>query len=106
MAITYTWNFSQFDTAPTTDALDDVVVAIHWRLTAVDGNYSASNYGTVALSDPSPDEFTPFSDITFDRTVQWMNGAMDVPAINENLSNQRAALKSPPVVPMKPPFDH
>jgi hypothetical protein len=105
MAITYTWNFSQFDTAPKKDDLDDVVVVIHWRLTAVDGDYSASNYGTVELSVPSPDDFTPFSDITFDDTVRWVNGAMDVPAIEESLSNQIDTLKNPPVVPMKPPFD-
>lgn len=105
MAISYIWNFSQFDTAPKKDDFTDVVIVVHWRLTAVDGDYSASNYGTVTLSDPNPADFTPFSKITFDETVEWVSGAMDVAAVKENLSSQIDALKNPPVVSMKPPFD-
>jgi hypothetical protein len=41
MAITYEWSFPNFET----DA-DNKVKVIHWRLTAVDGDYSASMYGS------------------------------------------------------------
>jgi len=41
MAITYEWSFPNFET----DA-DNKVKVIHWRLTAVDGEYSASMYGS------------------------------------------------------------
>jgi hypothetical protein len=41
MAITYEWSFPNFET----DA-DNKVKVIHWRYTAVDGDYSATMYGS------------------------------------------------------------
>ena len=41
MATTYEWSFPNFET----DA-DNKVKVIHWRYTAVDGEYSATMYGT------------------------------------------------------------
>ena len=46
MAITYEWSFPNFET----DA-DNNVKTIHWRYTAVDGEHSASMYGSCAGSD-------------------------------------------------------
>ena len=46
MAITYEWSFPNFET----DA-DNNVKTIHWRYTAVDGDHSASMYGSCAGSD-------------------------------------------------------
>ena len=46
MAITYEWSFPNFET----DA-DNKVKTIHWRYTAVDGDYSSSMYGSCAGSD-------------------------------------------------------
>jgi hypothetical protein len=42
----YTWSFPNFET----DA-DNKVKVIHWRYTAVDGEYSATMYGSCAGSD-------------------------------------------------------
>ena len=41
MATTYEWSFPNFET----DA-DNKVKTIHWRYTAVDGEYSATMYGS------------------------------------------------------------
>jgi len=46
MAITYEWSFPNFET----DA-DNNVKTIHWRYTAVDGEHSASMYGSCAGSE-------------------------------------------------------
>ena len=46
MAITYEWSFPNFET----DA-DNNVKTIHWRFTAVDGDNSASMYGSCGGSD-------------------------------------------------------
>ena len=104
MSITYDWTFSQFDTAVNQDGLSDVVVVVHWRMTAVDGEYIASNYGTVQLPPANPNEFTPFENITKEETIEWVTGAMDVDALKENLAKQIEDQKSPPVVPLPPPF--
>jgi len=44
--IEYTWSFPNFETDS-----ENVVKTIHWRYTAVDGEYSASMYGSCAGSD-------------------------------------------------------
>ena len=46
MATEYTWSFSNFETDS-----DNKVKTIHWRLTAVDGDYSTDKYGSCAGSD-------------------------------------------------------
>ena len=46
MAIEYTWSFPNFETNS-----ENVVKTIHWRYTAVDGDYSASMYGSCAGSE-------------------------------------------------------
>jgi hypothetical protein len=106
MAITYDWSFSQFDTAPSKDGLTDVVVVVHWRLTAIDGEYVDSSYGTVTMPDPNPADYVPYDQITKDLTIEWVSGILDVPAIEANLALRIEQQKSPPVVPMVPPFDN
>jgi hypothetical protein len=46
MAITYEWSFPNFECDSS-----NVVKTIHWRYTAVDGEHSASMYGSCAGSD-------------------------------------------------------
>ena len=46
MAITYEWSFPNFECDS-----ENVVKTIHWRYTAVDGEHSASMYGSCAGSD-------------------------------------------------------
>jgi hypothetical protein len=46
MAITYEWSFPNFETNS-----ENVVKTIHWRYTAVDGEYSANVYGSCAGSE-------------------------------------------------------
>jgi len=46
MAITYEWSFPNFETDS-----ENVVKTIHWRYTAVDGEYSANMYGSCAGSE-------------------------------------------------------
>jgi hypothetical protein len=44
--ITYEWSFPNFETDS-----ENVVKTIHWRYTAVDGEYSTSMYGSCAGSE-------------------------------------------------------
>lgn len=46
MAITYEWSFPNFECDSS-----NVVKTIHWRYTAVDGEHSASMYGSCAGSE-------------------------------------------------------
>jgi hypothetical protein len=59
----YTWSFPNFETNS-----ENVVKTIHWRYTAVDGEYSASMYGSCAGS-----EGMDFDAMTKDHAIHVCN---------------------------------
>jgi len=69
MAITYTW------TIPTCehDIATGGINVVHWRCTGVDGDNSASSYGTVGLTpDPSAADFVAYDDVTEAQAQAWV----------------------------------
>src|SRR5210317_2482736 len=69
MAVTYTW------TIPTCehDIASGGINVIHWRCTGVDGDNSASSYGTVGLTpDPSSPDFVAYADVTEAQAQGWV----------------------------------
>jgi len=69
MAVTYTW------TIPTCehDIATGGINVVHWRCTGVDGDYSASSYGTVGLTpDPSAADFVAYADVTEAQAQTWV----------------------------------
>jgi len=69
MAIEYTW------TIPTCehDIASGGINVIHWRCTGVDGDNSASSYGTVGLTpDPSAADFVAYDDVTEAMAQAWV----------------------------------
>lgn len=104
MTITYTWEFSVFDTAPSADGLLNVVKTIHWRLNAEEDNYRATVYGTASLPDPNPDNYVAYEDITKQWAIGAASSVIDVPAYEEILAADIARQKNPPIVATTPPF--
>lgn len=104
MTIAYTWEFSQFEKAPQQDGLLDVVKTIHWRMSAEDGVYRSSVYGTVSLPPPDPDNYVAFDDITKQWAIDAVAAMVDVPATEAILSADIDRQKNPPVVSAPPPF--
>jgi hypothetical protein len=104
MAIAYSWTFPQFDVAPSEDGLSQVVKTIHWRLDAIDAGVSAGAYGAVSLGQPSPDNFTPYADITEQWAIDQTSGLINLPEVEAALAGEIAKKKNPPVVPSIPPF--
>jgi len=51
---------------------DGGVVVAHWRATLVDGEHSASSYGTCGFTpDPSDPSFVAYDSITEDMALSW-----------------------------------
>jgi len=51
---------------------DGGVIVAHWRATAVDGEHSASSYGTCGFTpDPSDPSFVAYDSITEDMALSW-----------------------------------
>ena len=87
MATTYEWSFPNFET----DA-DNKVKVIHWRLTAVDGEYSASMYGSD--SETSDQDFATITKEDAKTCVIAHSGSTEAD-MKSNLSAQIESQKAP-----------
>jgi len=87
MTTTYEWQFPNFET----DA-DNNVKTIHWRYTAVDGDYSASMYGSCGGS-----EGMDFDAMTKDTAIACVISTSDTTEedMQSNLSAQIDSQKAP-----------
>ena len=89
MAITYEWSFPNFETDS-----ENVVKTIQWRYTAVDGEHSASMYGSCAGS-----EGMDFDAMTKDHAIACVveNNSSEE-EMQSNLSAQIESQKNPATV--------
>ena len=85
--IEYTWSFPNFECDS-----ENVVKTIHWRYTAVDGEYSASMYGSCAGS-----EGMNFDSMTKEHCENCVleNQDTTIEDMQSNLSAQIEEQKSP-----------
>lgn len=76
MAITYIWSVNSMDSYTQEDGLTDVVVTVHYSCTANDGTNSASVIGATGILLDSTGSFTPYSDLTEDQVIGWVQSAL------------------------------
>jgi hypothetical protein len=81
--MTTTWVINQLER--TLD--DNGVIVAHWRATATDGDFSATNYGTAGFTpDPSSSDWVAYDDITEDMALGWcFDNGVDKDAIEASL---------------------
>ena len=76
---------------------DGGVIVAHWRVTEVDGDYSASAYGTCSFTpDASASDFVPYADLTESVVLGWCwaNG-VDQTEVEASLAANIAEQKNP-----------
>ena len=92
MTIAYTW------TIPTCEhdiATGGITVA-HWRVSAVDGDYTASSYGTAGFTpDATAEGFKPYDQITEVEVLAWVYASVDKDATEAALAAKIEADKNP-----------
>ena len=88
--ITYEWSFPNFETNS-----ENVVKTIHWRYTAVDGEYSASMYGSCVGS-----EGMDFDAMTKEHCINCVleNQEQTKEEMQSNLSSQIDKQKNPETI--------
>jgi hypothetical protein len=90
--MTITWSISQMDR----NAANGGVTVAHWNVSAVDGDYSASAYGTAGFTpDASAPDFKPYASLTQADVLAWVWGSVDKAAAEASLAQQIAAQKNP-----------
>lgn len=96
---TYTWNIA---TLERTNDADNGVVTVHWRLDAVDGDFTSGAYGTESFTpDPSADGFVAYADLTSEIVVGWVEaswGEEKLQQVKDALQANIDQQKNPPTV--------
>jgi hypothetical protein len=87
--MTTTWTIAQLDRQTS----DGLVTTAHWRVDAVDGEYSAGSYGTVGFE--RGDTFIAYNSLTEAQVIAWVKNKLDVETIEASLQAQIDAKKNP-----------
>ena len=75
---------------------DGGVTVAHWRVTEVDGDYSASAYGTVGFTpDADADDFIAYDSLTEATVLGWVHAEVDQSATEAALTAKIEADKNP-----------
>jgi len=74
---------------------DGYVTTAHWRANAVDGEFTATSYGSCGWGDGTPE--VPYEDLTPEMVLEWCwdAGGVDKAAVEESLESQIEAQKNP-----------
>lgn len=91
--IDYTWTIATCEHEVATGG----ITVAHWRVTAVDGDYTASAYGTCGFTpDPTSPTFKPYDQVTEAEVLGWCwGGGVDKDAAEASLAGQIEALENP-----------
>jgi hypothetical protein len=86
---TFDWNIVNLDRKTS----DGFVVTVHYTVNAVDGEFTASTYGTVGYTEEGA--FTPYSQLTEAVVVGWVQTSLGKDTVETALAAQIEAQKNP-----------
>ena len=102
------WYINAMDCKPQDGDLTDFVVVVHWTRNAKeiinDKEYFASVYGTQSFSAEDVTDFIPYDQLTYEEVCGWLDGSIDVAALDLNLDQQIENQVNPPIVTPPLPF--
>ena len=87
MTTTYTINQLDRNTS------DGFVTTVHYNVTKVDGEFSASTYGTVSFEAGTPT--TPYESLTKAQVIEWVKDKLGEEVIEASLASQIESKKNP-----------
>ena len=72
------------------------ITVAHWRVSAVDGDFTASSYGTCGFTpDATAEDFKPYDQITEAEVLAWVHASVDKDATEAALAAKIEADKNP-----------
>ena len=83
MITTFSWAIANLER----NTADGIVTTVHWTLSANDGTYASSAYGSIGLEQPEGDVI-PYADLPPELVIGWVQAKLDVPAIEAALQAQ------------------
>jgi hypothetical protein len=112
--ITYTWNFDPLTCYTHKDGYEDVVMIVHWQLTATSGStpgayYSTRTIGTQTFTfDPESDTFIPFNELTKEIVQSWVTTALGEESVNQMMASLETQIEdqvTPKIINLSPPWN-
>ncbi len=88
---TYLWTISQMDRL----TADGFVVTVHYNVSATDGTYNASTYGTVGYTEQPGETYTPYDQLTEAQVVGWVQTSLGKDTVEASLQGQIDAQANP-----------
>lgn len=107
--VSYEWGLGPLDVRLSEDGLTNVVYGVHWSLSAIDGDYTASSYGSVGVPPPETADFTPYDQLTKEQVEGWVVAALgqeQVDVMKANLAKQIDLQKNPVEASLQPPWSN
>lgn len=87
----FNWNIVQTDY----NTSDKFITTVHYTVSAVDGEFTASTYGTVGYAEQPDEQYTPYADLTEAQVVGWVQESLGKDTVEEGLAAQIEAQKNP-----------
>ena len=88
--INYTWQVVQMDR----QVADGFVTTVHYNVSAVDEEFTASTYGTVGFTQEEMD-YVPFEQLTQEQVIGWVQDSLGKDKVEAALATQIEAQKNP-----------
>jgi hypothetical protein len=87
----YDWNVVQMDRLTS----DGFVVTVHYTVNAVDGDFTASTYGTVGYTEQQGKQYIPYASLTKEQVIGWVKDSLGQETVEAALTAQIEAQKNP-----------
>ena len=84
-----TWTINQLDR----NTSNGFVTTVHYNVSKVDGDFSASTYGTIGFEDGTPT--TPFHSLTEAQVIAWVKDKLGEETVEAALAAQIDAQREP-----------
>lgn len=108
MAVNYNWIIHQLEAKIRQDNLDNVIYRIHWELVGIDSensDYWSNRLGAEDVKYIDGEPFTPYSDLTKEQVVSWLDGILDVEVLKSNIAANIAIKRNPVDECLSPPWN-
>jgi hypothetical protein len=86
----FTWSVVQMNR----QVADGFVTTVHYNVSAIDGEFTASTYGTVGYTEEGAD-YTPYDELTQQQVIGWVQTSLGKDTVEDSLAAQIDALKNP-----------
>ena len=84
-----TWTINQLER----NTSDGFVTTVHYNVTKVDGDFTASTYGTIGFEAGTPE--TPFASLTEAQVIAWVKDKLGEEVVEAALAAQIEAQRNP-----------